>query len=128
MDFIVFDQKVKIPTLLALSTQEQEVGLMFQKQPTTMAFIYAKPGVHKFWMKNTPQPLDLVFCKKGFVVDIQCGAPFSLSLIGSDQIQSDLVVEMPYKFASIHGIKISDSVDLQYSLKSLAKKFAIKRT
>lgn len=91
--------------LLAITAQEQERGLMYMKPPTpNMAFIYERPGINKFWMANTPAPLDIVFCHAGRVTEICTGEPNSTRMIGSNQL-SDLVVEFPYGTCQQSGIK-----------------------
>lgn len=98
--------------LLAISSQEQERGLMYVEPPTpNMAFIYAQPGINKFWMANTPAPLDIIFCHAGKVIDICTGEPYSTRMIGPNQF-SDLVVEFPYGTARQSNIKIGHYISL----------------
>lgn len=100
------------PTLLAISEDEQTKGLMFEAwPPPIMSFVYAMPKVNVFWMKNTPSPLDIVFCCNGKVSQICKGEPHSTSLIG-DYTHSDLVVEFPYGTIACSGIKLGHSVGL----------------
>lgn len=94
------------PTLLAISSEEQEKGLMFESwPPPVMSFVYAKPTISKFWMKNTPSPLDIIFCSNGEVSQICVGEPHSTRIIGDDKY-SDLVIELPYGTAQSSGIKL----------------------
>lgn len=80
----------------AAVTHEQKMqGLMFQENPPNMAFLYPKPSVNKFWMKNTPCNLLIIFCYRGKVIAVEEGTPFSLKSIGPNRI-SDLVIEVPY--------------------------------
>jgi uncharacterized membrane protein (UPF0127 family) len=95
-----------LPTLLAVSHEEQARGLMYQEwPPPVMSFIYAEPQVNKFWMANTKTPLDIIFCHQGKVSQIHVGEPFSTSMIGDDKF-SDLIVELPYGTADKLGLKI----------------------
>ena len=97
-------------TLLAITAQEQERGLMYMQPPTpNMAFIYERPGINKFWMSNTPAQLDIVFCHDGKVTEICTGEPFSTRMIGSNQL-SDLVIELPYGTCLQSGIKLGHRV------------------
>ena len=113
--FIFINESV-FPTLLALSEREQERGLMFQPwKPPNMCFLYKAPRVCKFWMKNTPSPLDIVFCCNGSVVEICKGEPFSTKLIGS-QI-SDLVIELPYGTVTKLGTTVGSRAGLVTSEK-----------
>lgn len=98
------------PTLLAISEAEQERGLMnIDWPPPVMTFVYSSPKVNKFWMKNTPSKLDIVFCYHNKISQIHNGEPFSTSIIGKDQL-SDLVIEFPYGIIKDLGIKIGNKV------------------
>lgn len=96
--------------LLAISEVEQARGLMRVQPPVpSMAFIYDSPKVTKFWMANTPAPLDIVFCHNGQVTQICHGEPYSTKLIGDDMV-SDLVIELP-RGSAVH-MKPGDKVGL----------------
>lgn len=100
------------PTLLAISDAEQAQGLMGQAwPPPVMSFVYAEPRITRFWMKNTPSPLDIVFCHNGKVRQICKGEPYSTTMIGDSKV-SDLVIEFPYGTAVTSGIKLGHSVGL----------------
>lgn len=101
-----------IPTLLAISDEEQQIGLMYRKElPPSMSFIYNYPKLNKFWMKNTYCALDIVFCKHGKIVDIHKGEPLSTKTIGPDCL-TDLIVELPYGTCSSLGVAVGDEVYL----------------
>jgi uncharacterized membrane protein (UPF0127 family) len=100
------------PTLLAISESEQSQGLMHQSwPPPIMAFIYAEPKYNRFWMKNTPSPLDIIFCHGGKVTQICKGEPYSTEMIG-DMRLSDLVIEFPHGTVASCGIKLGHDVGL----------------
>lgn len=100
------------PTLLAISSDEQSKGLMYEEwPPPVMSFVYAGPQVNKFWMKNTPSPLDIVFCHNGKVSQICQGEPNSTRIVGADTY-SDLVIEFPLGTVNKSGIKIGHNVGL----------------
>lgn len=99
-------------TLLAISSEEQSLGLMFQKwPPPIMSFVYGAPQINKFWMKNTPSPLDIIFCCDGKVSEICSGKPYSTEIIGGNKT-SDLVVELPFGTVDSSKIKVGQSVGL----------------
>lgn len=99
------------PTLLAISAEEQAKGLMHQEwPPPVMSFVYDSPRVNRFWMKNTPSPLDIVFCHNGKVAEICYGEPHSTSVIGSQL--SDLVIELPHGTVDSVEIKVGQAVGL----------------
>lgn len=99
-------------TLFAISSDEQQKGLMFQEwPPPVMSFIYEKPQINKFWMHNTISPLDIVFCHQNKVSQICYGKPHSTEMIGDNKV-SDLIIELPYGTVDTSGIKIGHSAGL----------------
>lgn len=125
MDYIKIGNLV-FPTLVAMTAREQEQGLMNKVwPPPVMSFVYAKSSVNKFWMKNTPSPLDIVFCNNNKIISICKGNPNSLSVIGGDYL-SDLVIEFPAETCETYNIDINSSVELQFSKTSLMKFFMLK--
>lgn len=115
-----------IPTLLAITAEEQERGLMYRDwPPPVMSFVYSTPQVNRFWMKATPSPLDIIFSLKGKIVSIHKGEPYSTKLIG-DYENSDLVVEMPYGTYKAMGLNVGDKISLVQSVKKLEEEFGNK--
>ena len=109
--YIYIEENV-FPTLLAISAEEQAKGLMHEPfPPPVMSFIYTYSSVNKFWMKNTPSPLDIVFCNDGVVNQVCHGIPFSTEAIGSD-CPSNLIVELPAGMVGKCGIKLGNKVGL----------------
>jgi hypothetical protein len=103
-------------SLLAESEQEQEHGLMHESwPPPIMSFIYKYPKINKFWMHQTPSPLDIVFCRNGKVIDICYGEPLSTKIIGPNDL-SDLIIEFPHGTVASTDIKIGQDVGLVSSL------------
>lgn len=97
---------------LALSEQEQMNGLMHAEPPlTSMAFVYSRPQINKFWMKNVNDDLDIVFCYKGKIVEIIKAEAQSTKLIGKDQY-TDLIIEFPKNIQERFGFKIGDDVKM----------------
>lgn len=104
---------VEFPTLLAITSEEQELGLMYIEPPTpVMTFVYGQSRVNKYWMSNTPSSLDIIFCNNGKVSQICKGLPYSTATIGNDT-PSDLVIELPAGSAKEHNLKIGDTVYLK---------------
>jgi uncharacterized protein len=55
---------VSLTVELALTKQEQAEGLMFREtldDNAGMLFIFERPRIARFWMRNTLIPLDMVF-------------------------------------------------------------------
>ncbi len=101
-----------MPTLLAISETEQQHGLMNQEwPPPVMSFVYTYPRVNKFWMHNTPSPLDIIFCHEGKVSQLHVGEPFSTAMIGDNKF-SDLVIELPHGTVDKLGIRVGQSVGI----------------
>lgn len=100
-------------TLLAITSEEQEKGLMYvEYPPPVMTFVYSSPRINRFWMKNTPSPLDVVFCLDGKISQICYGEPYSTEVIGKFEY-SDLVVELPFGTCKKLGISVGDQVELK---------------
>jgi len=73
---------------LALTQQQQDTGLMFRTSVpanTGMLFPWPQPQVSEMWMKNTIEPLDMVFIgADGTVKAIaENTVPYSLRVISS---------------------------------------------
>ena len=108
-------------TLVAVSSNEQAVGLMFQKwPPPVMTFPFEKTSIHKFWMKNTPSPLDIVFIRNNKIVAIEHGEPLTTYAVGPN-IAVDLVVELPSGTCESKGICVGHSARRKFSLETLAR-------
>ena len=73
-----FPKDVKIELEVAETPEQQMMGLMYR--PTLadnrgMLFIFPSSQPVRFWMKNVPVALDMVFIRKGVVEYIQQSAP-----------------------------------------------------
>ena len=124
MDLVVFG-KTRLVTLVAVSEFEQARGLMFRPwPPPVMSFPYDNAEKRTFWMKNTPSPLDIVFCRANKVVAVVRGEPFAEAHVGADE-PADLVVELPRGSAQKLGIERGSCVQLILSLQTLAKKYEL---
>jgi hypothetical protein len=64
---------------LAHTPEEQAQGLMFREslpEKTGMLFLFGDKGVHRFWMKNTMIPLDMVWMDaEGKVLFVSADTP-----------------------------------------------------
>lgn len=101
----------KFSCYVAETDKEKQMGLMYVKPPAPiMIFKYNSPEDTKFWMKNTPAPLEILFCLDNKISKIKVGTPYSTELIHGGY--SDLVIEVPQGYVSKYGIKINDSVKL----------------
>ena len=115
------------PTLFAISSEEQTKGLMYQEfPPPVMSFVYSYPRVNKFWMSNTPSPLDIVFCHDNKITQICYGEPYSTRIIGNDS-PSDLIIEFPYGTVKSSNIKIGQSAGLVKPTQAEFKKIMLEK-
>lgn len=109
----------ELDVVVAISEEDQMRGLMFIEPPVPiMVFPFKKAKVTKFWMYNTPAPLDIVFCNDGKVVSSYFGVPFSKKLIGPNR-PTDLVVEFPEGSVEKYNINAGVDIKLNLSLVSL---------
>lgn len=105
--------KYQTKVLVAESVLDQMTGLMHREPPLPhMVFPYKRAENVRFWMKNTKQALDLLFCFNGKIAQICKGDPYSTVMIGDDQMLSDLVIELPYGTCQKLGINLGDPVQL----------------
>jgi uncharacterized membrane protein (UPF0127 family) len=90
-------------------------GLMYRQDLAAdagMLFIFPTQSEQKFWMKNTPLPLDMVFIGSdrrivGIVPDTR---PFTTNPLGVSGL-SQYVLEVHAGFCAKHGVATGDSVD-----------------
>lgn len=125
MDYVKIADHI-FPTLLAIDLAEQERGLMGKPwPPPVMTFVYGRPCQNKFWMRNTPSPLDIVFCLNNKITSICSGIPYSLAVIGNDDL-SDTVIELPAGTCIAYNITTGNSIDLQLADDSKMKMLMLK--
>lgn len=90
---------------------EREQGLMFRESMDDdhgMLFIFERPQVASFWMRNTPMPLDLLFVgQDGRVKSIKQGEPFSEAVIASSE-PVRFVLELKAGISKAAGISNGD--------------------
>jgi len=96
-----------------VSPAEQAKGLMYRKEPlgpnTAGLFIYNKPEMRSFWMKNTYIPLDIVFLdENGEIIGIHLNAkPESEESIESPA-PAQYVIELDAGEASALALRVGD--------------------
>jgi uncharacterized membrane protein (UPF0127 family) len=116
----VFPDKTVVALEVARTEPERSRGLMFRTsmaEQAGMIFLFERPGVYPFWMKNTLIPLDMFWTDTtGKVVWIAESVP---------PCQADPCPEYPPKavasyvietnagFAKRHAVKIGDVVTLR---------------
>jgi uncharacterized membrane protein (UPF0127 family) len=116
----VFPDKTVVALEVARTEPERSRGLMFRTsmaEQAGMIFLFERPGVYPFWMKNTLIPLDMFWTDTtGKVVWIAESVP---------PCQADPCPEYPPKavasyvietnagFAKRHAVKVGDVVTLR---------------
>lgn len=102
---------------LAQTPSQRETGLMFRTNMLTnqgMLFIFDKPEVPSFYMKDTLIPLDILFINsKGKVVSIQSMAPLNETNLFSPKEPIIWALEVNLGWAKKHKIQIGNKVYLR---------------
>ena len=93
---------------IAATNQQREFGLMYRDhlgEDDGMIFLFPAPSPHKFWMKNTKLPLDMIFADGNRVVVgvVADAVPYSEDPVGPDEA-SQFVLEVNGGFAARHHI------------------------
>ncbi|MDP2683504.1 MAG: DUF192 domain-containing protein [bacterium] len=108
-------------TIVAVTDEEHATGLMYKPwPPPVMIFPYSVGDYRKFWMKNTPSPLDIIFVRAGKIVGIFKGEPMTTASVGPNE-PTDMVVELPHGTAERLGISVGDSVVPCYSAGTIGR-------
>jgi len=100
---------------LAITPEEMTIGLMNRTglpENMGMLFIFEEEGVHKFWMKNTLIPLDMIWLDKdGKIIHIEknvqpCYVPSCPAL--GPEISSRYQLEVNGGYTERHKINVGD--------------------
>lgn len=105
---------------VAKTPQQQEMGLMYRPalpDNRGMLFRFSSPQSIRFWMKNVPVALDMVFLQNGVVKYIQASAPGCASepcpTYGANT-PIDKVIELRSGRAAELKLKVGDIVKIQF--------------
>ena len=103
-----------LPLRITRGVEEMRKGMMFKNSMNyALAFIYPDVAPRNMWMKNVKIPLDMVFCRKGKIVQIQSDVPGckeDSECPSIESVPSDLVLELPGGWATRLGLRIGDTV------------------
>jgi uncharacterized membrane protein (UPF0127 family) len=110
------ERKVSFHVELARTDPERERGLMYRDRlapDAGMLFLFERPSVQTFWMKNTLIPLDMVFIGADLsIVGVVANAqPLTLTPRGVGE-PSQYVLEIGGGLASRLGIRDGGRVEL----------------
>lgn len=109
--------EVRVPVELAVTPQARTHGLMYRRDlpaEAGMLFVFPDSAPHRFWMKNTPLPLDMIFISEDLRVVgvVEDTVPFSTASVGVEE-PSRYVLEVHAGFGARHGIRAGDRVELR---------------
>jgi hypothetical protein len=100
--------------------QQQALGLMYRSElPANrgMLFSFASPRRARFWMKDVPVPLDMVFLRNGEVIAIAAEVPpcqaEPCATYGPDGEIVDQVIELRSGRAAEIGLAEGDTVTIR---------------
>lgn len=106
--------KLRFKIEMAETQAQQAQGLMFRRQmplDAGMLFIYSKPQVAAFWMKNTFIPLDMLFiAADGRIVHIHPNATPQSEATITTPLMVKAVLEINGGLAARLGIRAGDIV------------------
>ncbi|MEO7598958.1 MAG: DUF192 domain-containing protein [Opitutus sp.] len=102
---------------LAVSTDEMQRGLMERTtlgRDEGMLFVYDRPQLMSFWMRNTPTPLDIgFFDRSGILQETYPLHPFDETAVRSRSSNLQLALEMNQRWYHENGVKTGDQIDLK---------------
>jgi hypothetical protein len=98
-------------TVLAdpVSRQRGLMGIRQTLVDQSVLFVFGERAKHKFWMKNTYIPLDIIFIDGDTVVEIVRGKPHDETYIGGNTL-SDYAIEVTQGFVALNGIRVGMEV------------------
>ncbi len=104
-----------VPVEVADTPDARARGLMYRRdlaENAGMLFLFPTPSAQRFWMKNTPLPLDMIFigADHRIVGIVPNTRPFSTNPLGVDA-PSQYVLEVHGGFCAQHGIAAGDQVE-----------------
>ncbi len=102
---------------IAVTQAEQEHGLMQRPDlgpDEGMVFVYAQPQQMSYWMRNTPEPLDIAFLTRdGAVAETYDLLPLDERPVNSHGDEMQFALEMPKGWFAAHNVRPGDRIDLK---------------
>jgi uncharacterized protein len=105
---------------VAQTPEQQKMGLMHRPPLPAdrgMLFPFNPPRQVRFWMENTPSPLDMVFLYNGVVKDIAANVPPCTQIpcpTYGPWTEIDQVIELRSGRAAELGLKVGDRVTIKF--------------
>ncbi len=106
---------VRVTVEVVSTPTARSQGLMYRRElgaAAGMLFVFPEDAVHRFWMKNTVIPLDMLFLDVGrrVIGIVENARPMSTESVGPAQ-PSRYVVEVNGGFAARHHITVGSMVE-----------------
>lgn len=116
----ILPQGEKINLEVAETPEQQMMGLMYRPalpDERGMLFVFPSAQPLRFWMKNVPVALDMVFLHKGEIKYIQTSAPPCKTepcpTYGPD-VPIDQVIELRSNRATELNLQIGDRIEIEF--------------
>lgn len=109
----------RVAVEVADTPAEQSRGLGYRDSlawDTGMYFPYPRPSIPAFWMKGMRFSIDIVWIRKGRIVDLHHDVPFEPGGNGPTlrpREAADAVLEVPAGYARASGWRIGDRVEFE---------------
>ena len=107
----------KLELTVADSQEEKEIGLSETNslpQEKGMIFLFEKPGLYSFWMKNMKFPIDIIYINNDQIVTIQNNVQpvkeQESPTVYTSTEPADKVLEIQAGLAKTYGFKKGDMV------------------
>jgi uncharacterized membrane protein (UPF0127 family) len=102
---------------VAVLQSEQERGLMQRNdlgRDEGMIFVNTRPGPLSFWMKNTPEALDIGYLTPdGVIAEVYTLLPFDERSVKSHGDRLQFALEMPQGWFAANGVRPGARIDLK---------------
>ena len=115
-----FTDKTVVSLEVARTEAERAKGLMFRTdlaEKAGMIFLFERPGIYPFWMKNTLIPLDMLWTDtNGRIAWIAESVPPCKADPCPEyppRAEAQYVIELRAGFVKRHGVKVGDVVALK---------------
>lgn len=115
VDFVKIGGKI-LKVDLAINKDEQAKGLSGRKKiekETGMLFVFEKPSINYFWMKDMSFPIDIIWINESFkIINIEKNIkPESYPTTFGPKENSMYVLEVEAGFAEKNNLKVGEKID-----------------
>lgn len=116
---MIGDREIQLE--VAITPEQQALGLMFRTflpDDRGMLFVFDRPELVGFWMKNCKIPLDMIFMRDGVVRYIQVNAPpceaDPCPTYGPTDVMVDKVIELRGGLTEELGLQLGDRISVNF--------------